>query len=49
MTSRQPIVLTPRVISGRMAAPPEENPVIHMDMAKDRRRMNHWLTALINT
>ncbi len=49
MTSRQPMVLTPSVISGKIAAPPEENPVMHMDMASDRRRMNHRLTALINT
>ena len=49
ITSRQPMVLTPRVISGRMAAPPEENPVMQMDIASERRRMNHRLTALINT
>lgn len=49
MTSRQPTVLTPSVISGRMAAPPEENPVMQMDMARERRRMNHRLTALTNT
>ena len=49
MTSRQPMVLTPMVISGKIAAPPEENPVMQMDMAKDRRRMNHRFTELINT
>jgi hypothetical protein len=31
---------------GKMKAPPEEKPVMQMDMARDRRRTNHLFTAL---
>jgi len=49
MTSRQPMVCTPMVISGSSTAPPEENPAMQMDIARDRRRMNHRFTALSST
>ncbi|GIT02260.1 MAG: hypothetical protein CM1200mP27_08850 [Chloroflexota bacterium] len=39
----------PKVISGKIAAPPEEKPVMQIDMARERRRINHLFTALIST
>jgi hypothetical protein len=43
------MVWTPRVMRGRIAAPPEEKPVTQMDIARDRRAMNQRFTALSST
>ena len=38
----------PRFSSSTTNAPPPANAVINVDIATDRRRMNHWFTAAIS-
>ena len=46
ITSRQPMVCTPIVMRGNRTAPPEEKPVIQIDIAIALRLINHRFTAL---